>query len=175
MCVHVHVCIKFCATLSSVQIQESTTTVKIFNSSNNTKVFPFIIIPSSLPSLTPGNLLSPISKTVNSEMLCKLNHTVGNFLILAFFTPHNSLELNPSCCLYQCTRMLACFSHVWLCATQWTVARQAPLSMGFFRQESWNGLSFPPPGNLPDTDQTHVSYVLGIWQAGSLPLSPLGC
>ena len=50
MCVHVHVCIKFCATLSSVQIQESTTTVKIFNSSNNTKVFPFIIIPSSLPS-----------------------------------------------------------------------------------------------------------------------------
>ena len=57
MYVHVHICIKFCATLSSVQIQGSTTTVKIFNSSNNTKVLPFIIIPSSLPSLTPGNLL----------------------------------------------------------------------------------------------------------------------
>ena len=32
----------------------------------------------------------------------------------------------------------------------WTVARQAPLSMGFSRQEYWSGLSFPPPGDLPD-------------------------
>ena len=33
--------------------------------------------------------------------------------------------------------------HVWLFATPWTVAHQAPLSMGFFRQEYWSGLSFP--------------------------------
>ena len=32
----------------------------------------------------------------------------------------------------------------------WTVARQAPLSMGFFRQEYWSGLPCPPPGDLPD-------------------------
>ena len=32
----------------------------------------------------------------------------------------------------------------------WTVARQAPLSMGFFRQEYWSGLPFPSPGDLPD-------------------------
>ena len=32
----------------------------------------------------------------------------------------------------------------------WTVARQAPLSMGFSRQEYWSGLSFPSPGDLPD-------------------------
>ena len=32
----------------------------------------------------------------------------------------------------------------------WTVACQAPLSMGFPRQEHWSGLSFPPPGDLPD-------------------------
>ena len=32
----------------------------------------------------------------------------------------------------------------------WTVARQAPLSMGFSRQEHWSGLSFPSPGDLPD-------------------------
>ena len=32
----------------------------------------------------------------------------------------------------------------------WTVARQAPLSMGFSRQEFWNGLLSPPPGDLPD-------------------------
>ena len=36
-------------------------------------------------------------------------------------------------------------SHVWLFVTLWTVACQAPLSMEFYRQEYWNGLSFPPP------------------------------
>ena len=39
-------------------------------------------------------------------------------------------------------------SHVWLFATPCTVACQAPLSMGFSRQEYWSGLLFPPPGNL---------------------------
>ena len=33
--------------------------------------------------------------------------------------------------------------------TPWTVARQAPLSTGFSRQEYWGGLRFPPPGDLP--------------------------
>ena len=35
-------------------------------------------------------------------------------------------------------------------ATPWTVTRQAPLSMGFSRQEYWSGLPFPPPGDLPN-------------------------
>ena len=35
-------------------------------------------------------------------------------------------------------------------ATPWTVACQAPLSMGFSRQEYWNGLPCPPPGDLPN-------------------------
>ena len=34
-------------------------------------------------------------------------------------------------------------------ATPWTIARQAPWSMGFPRQEYWNGLPFPSPGDLP--------------------------
>ena len=41
-------------------------------------------------------------------------------------------------------------SHVWLFSTLWTVVHQIPLSMGFFSQEYWNGLPFPPPGGLPD-------------------------
>jgi len=36
-----------------------------------------------------------------------------------------------------------------LFATPWTVARQAPLSIGFSRQEYWSGLPFPYPGDLP--------------------------
>ena len=35
-------------------------------------------------------------------------------------------------------------------ANPWTVAHQAPLSMGFSKQEYWIGLTFPPPGDLPD-------------------------
>ena len=46
--------------------------------------------------------------------------------------------------------MLNRFSRVFLLATQWTVARQAPLSMGFSRQEYWSALPFPLPGDLPD-------------------------
>ena len=34
-------------------------------------------------------------------------------------------------------------------ATPWTLAHQAPLSMGFSRQEYWSGLPCPPPGDLP--------------------------
>ena len=41
-------------------------------------------------------------------------------------------------------------SHVQLFVTPWTVACQAPLSMGFSKQEYWGGLPFPPPGDLPD-------------------------
>ena len=38
----------------------------------------------------------------------------------------------------------------WLCATPWTAAHQAPLSMEFSRQEYWSELPFPPPGDLPN-------------------------
>ena len=49
------------------------------------------------------------------------------------------------------THLCACvLSHVQLFVTPCTVAHQAPLSMGFFRQEYWNGLPCPPPGDLPD-------------------------
>ena len=41
-------------------------------------------------------------------------------------------------------------SHIQLFATPWTVAYQAPPSMGFSRQECWSGVPFPSPGDLPD-------------------------
>ena len=47
-----------------------------------------------------------------------------------------------------------------LFVTPWTVAHQAPLSMGFFRQEYWSGLPFPTSGNFPDPGVEPVSSVL---------------
>ena len=48
------------------------------------------------------------------------------------------------------TLVLTCFSCVQLFVTPWTVARQAPLSMGFSREEYWSWLPFPSPRDLPD-------------------------
>ena len=46
-----------------------------------------------------------------------------------------------------CGQLLSC---VQVFAAPWVAACQAPLSMEFSRQEYWNGLPFPPPGDLPD-------------------------
>ena len=62
-------------------------------------------------------------------------------------------------------------SCVQLFATLWTVACQAPLSMGFPRQEYWRGLPFPSPEDLPDPGIEPKSPAL---QGDSLPLSYQG-
>ena len=55
--------------------------------------------------------------------------------------------------------VLSCFSCVRLCAMLWTVAHQAPLSMGFSRQEYWSGLPCPPLGELPNPEIEPTSHV----------------
>ena len=55
--------------------------------------------------------------------------------------------------------MLSRFSGFQFFAALWTVALQAPLSMGFSRQEYWSGLPFPPPGDLPDPGIEPVSLM----------------
>ena len=60
--------------------------------------------------------------------------------------PHSMLD---SCILVHAC-VLSCFSRVQLFSTIWTAVRQAPLSVGFSRQEYWSGLACSPPENLPD-------------------------
>ena len=62
------------------------------------------------------------------------------------------------------------FSHVWLFASPWAVARLAPLSVEFSRQAYWSGFPFPSPGDLPNPGiepGTQVSHIAGrfftIW------------
>ena len=64
--------------------------------------------------------------------------------------------------------MLSHFSCVQLFATPRTVTLQAPLSMGFSRQEYWSGLSFPPPGDLPNPEIKPVSLNVSLALAGRL-------
>ena len=55
------------------------------------------------------------------------------------------------------THTLSHFSHVQLCVSPWTVARQAPLSVRFSKQDHWSGLPFPSPGDLRDPGTEPVS------------------
>ena len=63
------------------------------------------------------------------------------------------------------------FSYVRLFVTSWTVAHQAPLSMGFTRQEYWSGKLFPSSGDLPDPG---IKPGPPASQADSLPSEPPG-
>ena len=65
-------------------------------------------------------------------------------------------------------------SHAQLFATAWTVACQAPLSMGLPRQESWSGLPFSSPGDLPDLGIPPMPLSFPALQADALPLSHQG-
>ena len=67
-------------------------------------------------------------------------------------------------CICVCVHTLACVLSCSVlsdsCVTPWTVPRQAPLSMGFPREEYWSGLPFPPPGDLPNPGIQLTSPVL---------------
>ena len=55
--------------------------------------------------------------------------------------------------------------HAQLCplfGTLWTVVHQTSLSMEFYRQESWSGLPFPPPGHLPDPGIEPASHTSAL-------------
>ena len=72
------------------------------------------------------------------------------------------------------TCVLSCFTHVQLFAILWTVACQAPLSMGFSGQVYWSGLPFPSPGDLSDPGTELTSPAAPALQVDSLPLGHQG-
>ena len=67
-----------------------------------------------------------------------------------------------------CVHTKSLESCVQLFPTLWTVSHQAPLSMGFSRQEYWNGLSFPSPEDLPNPGIEPASPVTHVLLKDSL-------
>ena len=80
------------------------------------------------------------------------------------YTPYSRFLKYP--CVYNQSLI-----HVWLFVTTWTVACQAPLSMGFSRQDYWSGLPCPHPKDLPNLGIEPTSPIL---QADSLLTEPPG-
>ena len=87
---------------------------------------------------TPGSYNPEHTHAVYTRLR---NHSCGTFCERTY---------TPAAPITSC--MLSHFSHVQICATLWTIAHQAPLSMGFSRQEYWSGLQSPSPGDLPDPE-----------------------
>ena len=101
-----------------------------------------------------------------------------SWLVGGHLLPLSSHSFPSGCCFHlfllimtTCMQVLSRFSCVRLLAMPWTVAHQAPLSLGFSRQEYQSGLLFPSPGDLSDPRIKPASPVL--W-ADSLPLSHQG-
>ena len=106
------------------------------------------------------------------------NHwtTTESFLFLFTFYRWRNRGIEGLINLQNFTLLTRC-SVLWLFVTLWTVAHQAPLSMGFSRQEYWSGLPCPPPGDFPnpgtDTSPTpsfiaclDKALLLLEWQSG---------
>ena len=70
-------------------------------------------------------------------------------------------------CLFLDSTYMCCVCSV---TTPWIIARQAPLSMEFSRQEYWSGLLFPSPGDFPDQGSNLRLLCLLPWEADCLPL-----
>ena len=116
-----------------------------------------LLLPLPLPQLMYPDLFFPIS------------------LLACLVLWYDDLQYSVSSC-FTAQGFHACMgaqllSHIRLFATLCTVARQAPLSLGFSRQECWSGLPFPSSGDLPDPEIKPQSSVL---QANSLQFKPPG-
>ena len=84
--------------------------------------------------------------------------------MFCWFLPYNNVN-------HPCESEVKSLSRVRLFATPWTVAYQAPPSMGFSRQEYWSGLPFPSPGDLPNSG---IKPGSPEFQADSLTSEPPG-
>ena len=94
-----------------------------------------------------------------SILRCRVKSEVHN-------RPHKTENNENDHCKQFWVKWVKSLSCVRLFATPWTVAPQAPPSMGFSRQEDWSGLPFPSPGDLPDPGIELRSPAL---QADALP------
>ena len=93
-------------------------------------------------------------KNINSYPVLELCVS-GFFFVLYSFQQFIQMCIKNTYPIGLC--MLSWFDHAWLFATLWTIADQAPLSMGFSRQEYCSGLQCPSPGDCPYSEIQPVS------------------
>ena len=115
-------------------------------------------------------LMAPPLKCTNINTQ---NPTISKSLRNFPLSPQSIPTLPPEGANQHPGEMGACAQSCVTLWDPWTVARQAPRSMGLFRQEHWNGLPFPPPGDLPNPGIEPVFPVSPALQVDSLPRSQI--
>ena len=127
------------------------------------------VVRSTVLSLHPGHLDTSPGSSTN---LCELEHVTESLsLSLICFSNCKTGINSPTS---QGTCVLSCFSHVLLFGTLWTVAYQAPLSMGFSSKDTGVSSHFLLQGIFWARGSNLHLLCLLHWQAGSLPLEPPG-
>ena len=114
------------------------------------------ILFSSLPGYS---LVHPLDSQLHSASL--FNISITNYF--------DALSLSLCVCVCVCVCVCSVVSDSFV--TPWTVAHQAPLFMGFSRQEYWSGLPFPLLGDLPNSEIEPWYPAFPALQMDSLPLN----
>ena len=114
---------------------------------------------------------------------------INSFVVLKFLSNYLTKAIKVKSCSFPFDHVYCHFGFPWWLSSEesacnagdagnvgsipgsWTVTRQAPLSMGFLRQEYWSGFPFPSPGDLPNPG---IELTSPPWQADSLPTEPPG-
>ena len=119
----------------------------------------------------------------------KLKFSEFEQIVQGYSLTSHAVQCQNSCCCYftknweciksywlqadaHCACMLSHFNRVLLFVTLWTIACQAPLSMGFSRQEYWSGLPCPPPGDLLDPGIKPTSLTSSVLAGGLFTTAP---
>ena len=137
-------------------LENSGNTSKLLIFLNNLKIRPLSsLFFFNLGEFTYGTL-SFSFLTLERRVKKKLRWKENLNLNMICFCPPNMLE-SIICQSMYC--VLSHFSCVWFFVTPWTLTCQAPLFMGFSKQEYWNGLLCPPPGDLPNPGMEPASLM----------------
>ena len=138
-----------------------------------TKSYPTLATPmncslpgSSVHEISPERILEGVVISFSRESSQPRDQTCISFIAGRFFT---NWATKKALFLSMKVKMKS-ISRVWLFVTPWTVAHQAPPSMGFSRQEYWSWLPFPSPRDFPETGIEPRSPAL---QADTLTSEPL--
>ena len=174
----------YCVVLSEVYISVKKHIMISFSSLVWQSLFDnLLILESSLSSLIVVVDTSELTSSIASACFllvllllcfCPFCLFLSLFSLFYFCLFSWLLENSLAAYLLRAYCVLRRFSRVRLPTTPWTVAHQAPLSMGLSRQESWNELPFLPPGDLPNTGIEPESSAFPARQTDSLLLSHWG-
>ena len=130
------------------------------------------------PLMTVGwsNSIGHVINQWDCLLMMSFSESFSVGLGMRFRLPHSS-DVETSFFFFLSPRFSFCvwvFIHIWLFVTPWTATFQALLSMGFPRQEYWNGLPFPSPGDLPNQGTEHASPASPTWTGRFFIIEPLG-